>query len=419
MPNPLIQRAQLLFSQHRFDLAADACREALAQSPQDAYSHALLALCLVHQEKYDDATAEAQSAIHLAPDDPFSHYALGIIFQNRNRFPEAEASARQALQLAPEDADYWALLAQALFARERWSDALDAANSGLQFDPEHVLCTNLRAMALVKLGDKFSAAQSIAQALQRNPHSSLSHANQGWTMLHQNNHRQALEHFREALRLNPNDPWARDGMIAALKAQHFLYRLMLRYYLWMSRIGTRAQWGVIIGLWVIIQLLSAVKAGHPNLAPFIYPLLVAYALFVFASWLADPIFNLTLLLSPFGRYLLTTPARIGALIVGILLLGALVCTPLGFFADIEPLFLAGLLMLVLTLPAAATFRAREPNRLRLMGLYSLALAAAGIAGIALLSLDNDLASDFLMITLWGSVLSSFVSNILGSMIVKK
>ncbi len=67
--------------------------------------------------------------------------------------------------------------------------------------------------------------------------------------MHQGDHKQALEHFREALRLKPDMEWARNGMVEALKARYFLYRLMLRYYLWMSRFTRRGQWGMIIGLW--------------------------------------------------------------------------------------------------------------------------------------------------------------------------
>ena len=418
MPNPLIQRAQLLFAQGRFDMAADACRQALAQMPQEPYGHALLGLCLLHLQQYDEATAEAQNAIVLAPDYAFPHYALGEIYIGRNRFPEAEAAARQAVRLGPEDADYWGLLAHAIFSGQRWQEALDAANTGLQFDPEHTLCTNLRAMAQVKLGDRQGAQQSMAEALQRNPHSSLNHANQGWTMLHQNDHRKALEHFREALRLDPNNDWAKEGMMQALKARYLLYRMMLRYYLWMSRFTRRGQWGVIIGLWIAMQVLSTVKDSQPGLAPFIYPILAAYALFVLASWLADPIFNLTLLLSRFGRYMLSVTQKIGAVVVGLLLLGALVLVPVGLVLD-DRLLLVGLLMALLTLPASATARCRRLGPLLFMTAYTGAVALAGVVGIGLLLLDRPEGQNFLMGAVWGSVLSSFASNIFATMVHKK
>ncbi|HVT79354.1 MAG TPA: tetratricopeptide repeat protein, partial [Phycisphaerae bacterium] len=273
MQDANIQRAQLLYQQQRYDMAADALRQALGQMPQDAYAHSLLGMCLMHQEKFEEATAEAQKAIGLAPDSAFGHYALGLVYRNRNRFPEAEVEVRRALQLAPADSDFWCLLAEVLFARQQWEPTLDAANTGLQFDPEHSGCLNMRAMALVKLGDKMAAAQTVMEDLRRNPHNALSHANQGWTLLHQNNHKQALEHFREALRLDPNNEWAQHGMMQALKARYFLYRMMLRYYLWMSRFTSKAQWGIIIGLWVGAQILRTINNSYPDAAPFIYPVL--------------------------------------------------------------------------------------------------------------------------------------------------
>ena len=40
-----VQRGQLLYQQSRFDMAEAELRQALAAEPQDAYAHALLALC--------------------------------------------------------------------------------------------------------------------------------------------------------------------------------------------------------------------------------------------------------------------------------------------------------------------------------------------------------------------------------------
>ena len=73
--NPNLERAVLLYQQSRHDLAEAELRQALAHDPQDAYAHALLALCLAAREKFDAAIAEARQAIHLAPDFPFAHYA--------------------------------------------------------------------------------------------------------------------------------------------------------------------------------------------------------------------------------------------------------------------------------------------------------------------------------------------------------
>jgi len=109
-------------------------------------------------------------------------------------------------------------------------------------DPEHAGCLNLRAMAEVKLGRKAQAAATIEAALARDPENAGTHANRGWTYLEESDPGRALEHFREALRLDPENEWAREGMVEALKARHGVYRLVLRCFLWMQKLGESARW---------------------------------------------------------------------------------------------------------------------------------------------------------------------------------
>ena len=75
-------------------------------------------------------------------------------------------------------------------------------------------------------------------------------------------------------------------MVEALKARYFLYRLMLRYYLWMSRFTRRGQWGMIIGLWVGVQVLQLTRARIRRRRAYIFPVIAAYVVFALAGWLA-------------------------------------------------------------------------------------------------------------------------------------
>ena len=187
-----MQRAVLLYQQRRFDLAAEAVREALGQEPTDGYGRcSLLGLCLMQQQKYDQATEEVRQAIVHAPDMAFAHYAAGCVLQERNEFEDAEGAAREAVRLAPEDANYWGLLSQTFISRKLWARGLEAADHGLEADAEDATCVNLRAVALENLGRKEEAAAAIGETLARNPFSTMSHANQGWTLLHQNKPKEA------------------------------------------------------------------------------------------------------------------------------------------------------------------------------------------------------------------------------------
>lgn len=78
-------RALLLYQQSRCDLAEQELHQALADEPNDARAHALLALCLCDRKDYPAAMREAEEAIHLGPDVPFTHYALAWTFTLRCR----------------------------------------------------------------------------------------------------------------------------------------------------------------------------------------------------------------------------------------------------------------------------------------------------------------------------------------------
>jgi tetratricopeptide (TPR) repeat protein len=417
--NPNLQRGLLLYQQSRYDMAENEIRQALAFDPRDAYAHALLGLCLGHRELFKEATEEAQQAIHLAPDFPFAHYALASIMRERNRNDEALTAINEALRLDASDPAYFALLSAIHFSERRWPAALDAAERGLQLDSEHTWCTNLRAMALVKLGRKSEAGFTIDAALARNPDNSLTHANQGWTFLEKGDPKKALEHFREALRLDPENAWARQGIIEALKARNIIYALMLKYFLFMGKLSRRAQWGVVVGAYFGFRVASAVARSNPNLRPWLLPLIILYVVFALMSWIADPLFNLMLRLSRFGRLALTREKVVASNWLGLCLLLALCSLGACFVFGFDSAFLiAAIVFGALLLPVAGTFKCAEGSSRNIMAVYTAIVACVGIVTIALFALPqeqinpNDPAPILLMAVILGAVGSSWIMNIL-------
>ncbi len=420
------QRALLLLQQNRPADAERELRHVLVFDPQHAMAHMMLARCLVEQERLDEAQQHAMEGVRLAPDEPMSHYTMSLVLFSRNRFPEAEAAIRQAIGLDPNDADLMAMLAQVLIQQRRWEDALAAAERGLAIDPEHVGCTNLRAIALVHLGRTEQAGQTIDAALRRDPDNSLSHANQGWTLLHQGEPLKAMEHFREALRLQPDNEWARAGIVEALKAKHLVYRVMLKYFLAMSRLSATAQWIIVLGLWVLSRVLDGVANSYPAVAPFVRPIVYAYLVFVVMTWLSPHLFNLLLRLNRFGRHALSDEQRrasnlLGGMIVtaGIILLGA-------WGTWDANLLVLGMCALALLLPMAGAYHAPAGWPRWVMFALTVVLAVLALGMYALAAGEETLSpakGGLWQAMMWifaiGVVASQILANLLAAQHVRR
>jgi Tfp pilus assembly protein PilF len=406
------QRGQVLLGQGRFDLAADEFRQALAADPDSGLLHAVLALCLHHQDREEEATAEARRAIALAPDLDLGHSVLARALLARDRPDEAEVAVREAIRLDPEDPNHFGVLALIRHERRDWQGALDAAEQGLSLDPQNVVCNNVRGMALVKLGRHAEAGATLESALAADPENAFTHANQGWALLNRGEPHKAMEHFREALRLEPGMDYARAGIVEAMKSRHLIYRVMLAYFLWTSRLSRGAQWGLILGFFFGQRLLRWVAEANPAWKPWVTALLVLAIAFAVLTWIASPLFNLLLLLDRVGRRALTRKDRVAAVCVGACLVPALAGLVAWLVTDDALAFLGMIYFGLLLLPLAALFRCAAGWPRAVMVLYTVALAVMGPASLVLMAFDKGAGSLLLTAFLWGSFLSGFAANFL-------
>lgn len=335
MPGAHLKRGQLLMQQGRFDMAVEQLHQELAEDPDGPQANALLAICHLELERYKPATEHAMEAIALAPDWDYAHYVLARVYSERNRDKEALAAINEALRLDPEDADYCALKSSLYAGRSQWKSMLRWADAGLERDPEHVGCQNLRSMALGKLGESHQRGESLEAALTAAPDDAFTHANQGWMLLEQGAVSEAMDSFSEALRLDPHNEWARDGILASMKAKNPIYRGMLAYFIWMSRFPPRVQGGIVIGGLVGYNVVLRLQEARPQLSPVLLPLILLYLAFVFLSWTAEPLFNLLLFFDRRGRRVLSRQERWAAAALGLVLLLALAALPVVSEASFE------------------------------------------------------------------------------------
>jgi hypothetical protein len=199
---------------------------------------------------------------------------------------------------------------------------------------------------------------------------------------------------------------------------------MLRYFLWMSRLSSRAQWGVILGGYVGNRLLSGLARSNPDLAPWLLPARILYVAFALLTWTADPLFNLLLRLNRFGRLALSRQQVIASNWIGVCLLLALLalagCFALGFDT---PCLLAAVVFGFLLLPLAGTFKCAAGWPRKSMAVYTAVMAAAGLGALLLdfagsipvagaANTSGPASAGLLGMFLLGAIGSGWVANIL-------
>ena len=270
-------------------------------------------------------------------------------------------------------------------------------------------------MALVQLGRKDEAQETLGSALANDPENALTHANQGWALLHRGDHEKALEHFREALRIDPELDWARAGIVETLKARHLVYRVMLRFFLWMGRQSKVAQWVVVLGFLFGRGLLASAAHTYPRLAPLLVPVLALSFAFLMLTWISSPLFNLLLRFNRFGRLALSREQRIASSWIG----GAFLLAVVSFAAYVvRPTALASFGMVyfgLLLLPLAVTFGRPPGKPRRVMAVYTAALVGLGLPTLSLILFDRaspwkdvELAVKSFEYFVYGAVLSTWI-----------
>ncbi|MGH1362241.1 MAG: tetratricopeptide repeat protein [Calditrichia bacterium] len=405
-----IERAQLLIQQSRYELAEEQLRLGLAEQPDSAVAHSLLGIVLSAQKKIRAALHEAEKGIVLDPDNSYSYYVLAAIHHDHEQLKQADEAIQQAIGLNPFEAEYFALRASIYLQQKDWKDAVELAEKALSMDAENVEASNIRAMALVKLGRRSEAGQTIDNALARDPENAVTHANQGWTLLEGGDHKAAMEHFQEALRLDPNLDWAREGIVEALKAKNPIYRVMLRYFFWMSRLKSKIQWMVILGAVFGIQVIEYLSETYPGFAPFGNTIFGLYIAFVLLTWIADPVFDLLLRLNKFGRLALSEEQLKASNLVGLALFSGVCLLIAGVITGNVGCYIGAGFSAAMIVPLSGIYRARPGKSRVFLAGYAIVLGLLTITGSALRIMGSEAGNGLLGFMFLGLIAYSWIAN---------
>ena len=301
----LLDRANLLLEQGRNKDAEKQIKQVLEQEPNNDHALSILARCYLNNDEIDKGIEIINKAISIEPNESFYFYLLGFGYFQKDMFLPAKDNLAKAIQLNPYNPEYFGMRSFIYLNEKDYEEALKNANEGLDLDPENITCLNARARALNKLKRTDEAVDTIGDSLAKDPDNKFTHATMGWNYFERGDQKKAAHHFREALRNDPNYESARLGLKESLKSNFTPYKLVLQFSRWMSEKGKNFQWVFYISIYVIFRILRGFAAANAGLRPFLLPLVVFYFVFIFFTWIANPIANFFLLFHKDGKYSLT------------------------------------------------------------------------------------------------------------------
>jgi len=411
--NTLIERAALLLEQNRYQAAEQEIKKVLAVEPQNDHALAILARCYMNDGQHDKGIETINKAISIEPNESFYFYLLGFGYYQKDMFIPAKENLGKAIQLNPYNPEFFGLLAFIFLDEKKYEEALQHANEGLELDPENITCLNARSRALSKLKRNTEAEETISDTLSNDPDNKFTHTTVGWNYFERGNHKKAEHHFREALRIDAGFESARLGLKESLKSHFTPYKLIVQFSLWMSDKGKTFQWIFIIGLYVLFRVLRNVANTNQQLKPFILPLIVLYFVFIFFTWIANPIANFFLLFHKDGKYSLTKSESILSITTILLLVSGISLASYAYygFSDVpEHLLFPGMILATLPIPLSKLDLPFDLKSKSLKFWYPFLLVVCGALAIPVILLIPEAGSGLAVIYGLGLITFTWVAN---------
>lgn len=265
--------------------AIDSLRQSLAEDPQSAEAHALLAICLVNTRRVHAARHEAELALVADPGLPLAHYAAAQVMIAQRKFKQAQQHLTQLLDMEPLNPAYHRSQAELYQLTGHLAESLEPLEKALELQPD--CANNLVAMAEYYrvVGDWDKAQQFARQALQAEPGHTGAVVVLGHLLLRQGQIAEAREHAVWALQEDANNVAALHLLTAVKARSSVLLGFWWRLNNWMVERGSTRAIIVLLAMFVVyrVVVISVTAQGYPQAAEMINWCWLAFAIYTFAA----------------------------------------------------------------------------------------------------------------------------------------
>lgn len=213
--DPLLDEAQRLYRQRRFDEALAVYSKVLAVNGANALAWQGAGLAHGQRGQHKRALEAFDRALELNPLLVTSLIGKATALSKLGRYQEALAAFERALQLEPNNAAAWNGKGAALNVLRRPNEALNAFDMALRFDPQMVQAWNNKGLVLYETGRYVEAQKAYQEALDLDPQSAVACFGVGQALYAQRKLRPALRMFEQALRIDDRfaEAWNRRGNV--------------------------------------------------------------------------------------------------------------------------------------------------------------------------------------------------------------
>jgi len=372
----MIKRVQILFQQSRFKEAKEILESFLDQNPDHFYGQYLYAICLLTTDEKGKARAMTE---RLMAEDPGNTDIMELAIKIEladEKYEIADSISGQLLSLDAENSEAHYLMAQAKYGQRNFDRAMESVEDALSLEPENINALNLKILLGGLIGRRNVTNEAIAEALALDPEQPSTIANQGLQLLREGKTKEALERLEYALSLDPTNAVARYAMTEALKTRFWPYRMFFKFKEYSSRLSGGNAWGLILGSYILLQVIRKISDSVPQLVPVVYIIVGLFLL----TWILDPLMNLYLLTNKYGRLLLDESEKKMASLCGMsLTLGVLTLITYYFFT-FENILILGILFFLFMIPLGTFLHVRKKGNRKKITYFTIAIVSSGIIG---------------------------------------
>ena len=189
----------------QFPEAQGLYRQIIAQQPNHAQSHYMLAVMGHQLGRSAEALPLIDKAISINPGSPDYHMLRGIILVSLQQLAEAAGAFRQVTLLRPGDAQAHNNLANAQRALGQFDEAIATYRRALEIQPQFPEALISLSATLKDLGRLNEAIDAARQAIAQRPNDAAAYSNLGLVLKAKGEFEAAIDQYRKAVELDPGD----------------------------------------------------------------------------------------------------------------------------------------------------------------------------------------------------------------------